>query len=194
MNKPHFLNAIYQHPLLQQQQLETLCHAHDYIEVKRGNLFVEIQQQTNAYYILEKGLARSFVFDYNGNDITTQFFTPGDIVIEAVSLFQRVPAIENIVALTDCNVWKINFDTFQTLFHSIPALTEWGRLWMAKSMFIAKYRSVQMITETAASRYLKLMAEHPEIIQQAPLKHIATYLGITDTSLSRIRKEIQTAL
>jgi DNA-binding Lrp family transcriptional regulator len=47
-----------------------------------------------------------------------------------------------------------------------------------------------MITETADVRYLQLLKEHPEVFKYAPLKNIATYLGITDTSLSRIRKEL----
>ena len=47
-----------------------------------------------------------------------------------------------------------------------------------------------MITDSAQKRYLDLLANHPQILQEAPLKHVASYLGITDTSLSRIRKEI----
>ena len=55
---------------------------------------------------------------------------------------------------------------------------------------LSEKRSLSMITDSAQKRYLDLLANHPQILQEAPLKHVASYLGITDTSLSRIRKEI----
>jgi DNA-binding MarR family transcriptional regulator len=61
---------------------------------------------------------------------------------------------------------------------------------MSEQLFVSKIRSVEMITENASHRYLKLIKEKPQVIRQAPLKQIASYLGITDTSLSRIRKEL----
>ena len=67
---------------------------------------------------------------------------------------------------------------------------EWGRLWFTFQLFSLKQRTVNMLTETATQRYLTLLKNKPQIIQNAALKQIASYLGITDTSLSRIRKEI----
>ncbi|MGO3306994.1 MAG: cyclic nucleotide-binding protein, partial [Sphingobacterium sp.] len=64
------------------------------------------------------------------------------------------------------------------------------RAWMAYELYLSKKRATEMITEPAKKRYLHLLEEKPHIIQQAPLKFVATFLGITDTSLSRIRKEI----
>jgi hypothetical protein len=61
---------------------------------------------------------------------------------------------------------------------------------VAFELYQSKMRATEMITEPATKRYLHLMQGRPQIIQQAPLKYIASYLGITDTSLSRIRKEI----
>ena len=69
-------------------------------------------------------------------------------------------------------------------------MREWGRAWFTFQLFTMKERSLGTITETAKNRYLKLMKDKPEILLNAPLKQIATFLGITDTSLSRIRKEI----
>lgn len=57
---------------------------------------------------------------------------------------------------------------------------------------MAKHRAVNMHTQNASQRYLNLVKEKPQIIKEVPLKYIATYLGITDTSLSRIRKEVMT--
>ena len=140
--------------------------------------------------ILESGLMRSFAYNYQGRDITMDFFCPHDIVIEVLSLFQQTPAQENIQALTDCVCWKIELNVFQELFHTIRGFPEWGRLWMTGRLFHFKQRSVEMVTVSAKERYMKLIREKPQVIRHSPMKHIASYLGITDTSFSRIRKEI----
>jgi len=185
----HFLYNVYQHPLLTEADLQKICDAHEKTSFSKGTFILRENEIANEYLILEKGLVRSFVHDYNGNDITTGFFSQNEIVIEVSSLFQRTPAQENIQVLTNCDCWKIDFEQFQYLFHSIEGFSEWGRGWMAQSLFESKQRSVSMITESATDRYLKLLEYKPNILRDAPLKNIASYLGITDSSLSRIRKE-----
>ena len=144
----------------------------------------------NEYYIAESGLVRSYLYDYEETEITTGFAGQGEVVIDVASLFQRVPTEDYIQCLTDCVLWKIEFDTFQELFHRLPAMREWGRAWMVFELYCSKIRSTEMITLPATKRYLQLLDQHPEVLQLAPLKHIASYLGVTDTSLSRIRKEV----
>ncbi len=184
------LKSIYQHPAFSEKDLNSIFEKHQKLNFKKGDFFLKENDISNDYFILESGVARSFVFDINNNDITINFFTECDIIIEASSIFQRIPSIENIQAETDCIVWKISYDDFQELFHSIPALTEWGRAWMSYQLFYLKNRSVEMITKSATERYLNLMESKPDVLKFAPLKNVASYLGITDTSLSRIRKEI----
>ncbi len=183
------LLQVYEHPLLSQEELKAICSLHKKVHFQRGNFMLKEGQVAGEYLILEEGLVRSFVHDYNGNDITTNFFSENEIVIEVSSLFQRIPSKENIQALTDCICWKIDFGDFQNLYHSITGFSEWGRAWMSQSLFESKQRAVSMITDSATERYLKLLEEKPSVVQNAPLKHIASYLGITDSSLSRIRKE-----
>ncbi len=184
------LRNIYQHPEFSEENLDQIFSKHQKITYKKGDFFLKENEVSNHYFVLEKGVARSFVYDINNDDITINFFTINDIIIEASSLFQRLPSIENIQAETECSVWRIDYDDFQGLFHSIPALTEWGRAWMSYQLFCLKNRSVEMITKSATERYLDLIREKPDVLKFAPLKNIASYLGITDTSLSRIRKEI----
>jgi CRP/FNR family transcriptional regulator, anaerobic regulatory protein len=186
----HPLNLIYRHPAIKDYEVETICKAHRKVIFKKGDLLLSEGQTANEYYCLEKGLIRAFAMSSEGKDVTTGFFSPNEIVIEVASLFLRVPTKENIQALTDCECWRINLDSFQHLFHTIGGFSEWGRTWMSGVLFTTKQRSISMITDSATQRYLALQKEHPEIILQAPLKYIASYLGITDTSLSRIRKDI----
>lgn len=184
------LKSIYQHPAFSEEDLNLIFDKHEKLQFKKGDFFLKENEISNAYFVLESGVARSFVYDTDNNDITINFFTEFDIIIEASSIFQRIPSIENIQAETDCLVWKINYEDFQELFLTIPALTEWGRAWMSYQLFYLKNRSVEMITKSATERYLDLIQEKPDVLKFAPLKNVASYLGITDTSLSRIRKEI----
>jgi CRP/FNR family transcriptional regulator, anaerobic regulatory protein len=135
-------------------------------------------------------LIRAYVHDYENNEITTNFFVNNEIAIEVLSLFQKTPSQENIQAITDCVCWQIDFDNFQDFFRNIPGFSEWGRAWFTISLFTMKQRSLSIITTDAKNRYLYLIKEKPLVAKHAPLKYIATYLGIADTSLSRIRKEI----
>lgn len=184
------IKSVYQHPLLSEEDLEKIAASHKKENVKKGTVILKQEQVANEYYILESGLVRAYVHDYDNNEITTEFFAENEIVIVPTSLFQRIPSQETLVAVTDAVLWKIAFEEFQQLYHSIPGFSEWGRLWFTHQLFATKQRSLEMITKTATNRYLKLMQEKPQIMQHVPLKQIASYLGITDTSLSRIRKEI----
>jgi CRP-like cAMP-binding protein len=183
------LRSLYQHPLLTPRDLQVIIAAHKPISFKKGDFLLKKGQIANAYFCVETGLIRSFVYDYSGNDITTGFIGKNEIAIDVVSLFTRVPSEEYFQVLTDCECYRIDLETFQELYHSIKGLNEWGRAWMSGSLFELKQRTIAMITESATERYLRLEAQHPQILQQAPLKFIASYLGITDSSLSRIRKE-----
>jgi|SRR5690554_4663048 len=181
---------VYRHPSFRMGELEMIQKAHHSAHLRKGDYLLQKGQIANEYHIVEEGLIRTFLYDFEGNEITTGFIGDGEVVIEVASIFQRMPTQEYIQCLTDAHLWKIDFTVFQELFHRIPPFREWGRDWMSGELYKSKIRATEMITLPAAKRYLQLVKDHPQVVQQAPLKHIASYLGITDTSLSRIRKEI----
>jgi CRP-like cAMP-binding protein len=155
----------------------------------RNDFLLEEGVVSNEYLFLEEGFMRSFAYDLNGADITTGFHTKHNVVFEVSSFFNRTVSRENIQALTDCKGWCISYEHLNMLFHTIPDFREFGRSILVRGFSALKTRMLSMITETAEERYANLLKTQPEIFQHAPLKHIATFLGITDTSLSRIRKE-----
>ena len=160
------------------------------MKFSKSEYFLQEGKTENHYWFLESGFARSFVNDTDGNDITTNFFSTSEIVIDWSSFFLRNPTRENIQALSDCVCWQLDFETFQQLFHSIETFREHGRRRLVNSYFALKNHNVSIIADQAKDRYLQLMKEKPHIVQNVSLQHIATYLGITKYSLSRIRKEI----
>ncbi len=156
----------------------------------KNEYLLKAGQVSNEYLFVESGFLRSFAYDTDGNDVTTAFYSSNQIVFEVSSYFNRTPSKENIQALTDCHGWFITFDELNNLFHTMPEFREFGRSILVKGFAGLKARMLSMITEPAEERYANLLKSNPEIVQNAPLKTIASYLGITDTSLSRIRKEI----
>ena len=143
----------------------------------------------NEYLFLENGYMRAFLLDTEGNEVTVNFYSPKSGVFEVSSFFQRVIAQENIQALTEAKGWVITFEELDNLFHSIPEFREFGRAILVKGFITLKMRTLSMINKTAEQRYASLLNSNPDLFQNAPLKFIASYLGLTDTSLSRIRKE-----
>lgn len=187
---PTLFQTFYHHPLFTSDDLQEIVSLHKKIILPKNEFLLKEGKTANAYYLVEKGLIRFYVHDFNGNEITTQFVCENEIVNEVSSLFQRVPSVQNIQAVTDTVIWKIDFNDFQHLYHTLESVREWGREWMSAQLFQSQQRSIEMITQSASSRYLQLMEHRPQVVQQAPLKQIASYLGIADTSLSRIRKEL----
>ena len=185
-----FFQTIYSHALLKKEDYEEISKAHTKIEFPQGTILLENGKIAREFYIIERGLFRSFLYDYNGNEITTEFYCPKDILIESFSLFQRIPSKENYQAISDGTAWKIEYDSFRELLHKVEGIREWGRTWATNQLFVLKQRSIDVLTISATDRYLNLIKERPQIITQSPLKYIASYLGVTDTSLSRIRKDI----
>ena len=157
--------------------------------IPKNDFFLKEGKVSQEYLFLEKGFMRAFAHDTDGNEVTTNFCSDGQVAFEVFSFFNHIPSQENIQALTDCEGWYITYQQLNSLFHELPEFREFGRSILVKGFSSLKSRMLSMITETAEQRYANLLKTNPEIFQWAPLKTIASYLGITDTSLSRIRKE-----
>jgi CRP-like cAMP-binding protein len=160
------------------------------LELQKGDLILKENKTSKETYFLENGFIRSFTFDNNGEEVTTNLFSAPCFVNDFLSFFKQQPTKENIQTLTTCKLWKMSYDVVQTNFHTHQEFREFGRIMLVTNYSILHDRMLGMIKDSAETRYLKMLEKHSDIFQNIPLKIIASYLGITDTSLSRIRKEI----
>ncbi|MBL0913278.1 MAG: cyclic nucleotide-binding domain-containing protein [Bacteroidia bacterium] len=190
MTEAHFLSRVFPTPSFSAAEQAEIITAFRQVRFAKGDHLQEEGKTARYYHFMESGLARSYATDTEGRDISTGFYTSGDIVIDWTSFFLRSPAREHIQALSTCTCWQLDFETFQRLFHTIEAFREAGRTRLVQSYVELKNQSISMITDPARERYKRLLREKPEICRNVSLKQIASYLGITDTSLSRIRREI----
>lgn len=186
----HFLNTVFASSGITKDELNIIIPKYTKVTFEKNDYLLQQGQVEKKYWFLESGFLRSYVTDTEGNDITFNLYASGDVVIDYPSIFFFAPTRENIQALTDCVCWEITFDDFQEMFNTISSFREQQRGLLVGSYFALKEHSISLIADEAKTRYLKLLKQKPHIIQNVSLKHIATFLGITDTSLSRIRKEI----
>ena len=154
----------------------------------KNEFFLREGKVSDLLYLAE-GLMRAYTFDLKGNEVTTNFFAKGRQVFDHASFFLQTPSEENIQAITDCIGYSITFEKMNTIFHSIPEFREYGRGMLVKELVSYKKRTLAVINKSAEQRYEDLIKDDKEIFQSAQLKHIASYLGVTNSSLSRIRRE-----
>lgn len=159
------------------------------VSIEKNKFLLKEGKICTASHFIENGIIRSYIYDVDGNEVTTGFFTKNNFASDLLSYFQRTPAKEYIQTVTDCETWCMTYEDMQECFHTIPEFREFGRLNIVNQYTALKRRMLSMLQETAEQRYSDLITSRPEIFQHVPLKYIASYLGITDTSLSRIRKE-----
>lgn len=182
-----FIQSIVQMPKEEAEHIAASFHP---FECKKGDILLQPGKVSDAYLFLEKGLIRSFLDDLEGNDVTTDFFMENNVAFEITSFFNRTPSETTMVAVTDCKGYSINYQQLNELFHAKPAFREFGRALLVKEFIATKQRNYAMINQTAEERYINLLQNKPQIIKHAQLKHIASYLGITDSTLSRIRAKV----
>jgi CRP-like cAMP-binding protein len=185
-----FVNQFFARFLPDAPELRQAISAHfEPVAIPRNALILEAGNVSNMYYLLESGFLRAFTIDVEGNEVTTAFYCPGNVVFEPYSFFMRAPSGESFQAITDCSAYQVSFEKLNMLFHSIPEFRELGRGILVKEFAAYKKRTLALINRSAEERYADLFETSRELFQVAQLKHIASYLGITDTSLSRIRRD-----
>ncbi|NCD68113.1 Crp/Fnr family transcriptional regulator [Mucilaginibacter agri] len=187
MNREALAQLFHSTNLVSLSTANTIADQFEHKQLLKNQYLLTAGKICDEYLFLEQGYMRAFAQNTAGEEVTTTFYVPGQMVFEVASFFNRTRSKENIQALTDCEGWFITFKQLNELFHTLPEFREFGRSVLVNSFASFKNRMLSAITETAEERYLSLLKSNPEILQHAPLKHIASYLGITDTSLSRIR-------
>jgi CRP-like cAMP-binding protein len=189
MNKDNLIQLFQSVLPMSTGKAEQLAEKYKAKKIARNEYLLKEGAVCNESHFIEEGITRSYIYDFEGNEVTTAFYSKKMFTSDLVSFFKRTPSKEYIQALTDCETWYLTYEDMQTNFHTFPEFREFGRLNIINHYSILKQRMLSMLQETAEQRYSYLINSNPEVLQNAPLKYIATYLGITDTSLSRIRKE-----
>ena len=158
--------------------------------VKKGEVFLREDQRCDHLYYIVNGFTRVYYLDLQGNEITHWFCTKDSIITSPFSFVKQEKNILFFEALEDTELLLISSMQLKKLISHQPDLSKALRNMNAEFAMVLSRRVMSIHTETAEERYLRLMEEHPLIFQKAKLSHIASFLGITQQSLSRIRKNL----
>lgn len=142
---------------------------------------------SDKIYVVETGIARAF-YHKDGKDITYAIATQNDFIGSMSSFFMQTPSNKTVETIEACVLWEFEYNTLQTLFDMNTELGKAGRLFANYGVAEMERRFDNMMFYTARERYEILLNNRSEVIQKVPLGMIASYLGISQETLSRIRK------
>jgi CRP-like cAMP-binding protein len=152
----------------------------------KKTLLLKAGMVAHRIYFIKKGFVRAFYYK-DGNPFTSWFMGEGEIIISVYSFFSRKPSFENIEVLDDCILQSISWEQLQQLYQLFTSFNITGRIITEQYYIRSEERAIDLQTLTATQRYEKLLSQYPAISQIATLGQIATYLGIKQETLSRIR-------
>ena len=139
---------------------------------------------------VEKGLLRSFTIDDKGNEHILQFGMEGWWVADLYSFLTGEPSEYNIEALEDSELLLITKSSWDLLLEEVPAFERYFRILIQNNLIATQRRLMGTISTTAEERYHKLLQDFPDISQRVPQHMIASYIGVTRETLSRLRSQI----
>lgn len=175
---------------IKEDVLDRLIDLGAFIEFPTGDLIVVSGDKENKLYLLMDGLIRKYYLDYQGNDLTHQFLEAGQVFSTQHVVFSG-QVMCNFEAVEPCKLVCFDYERVQKLMLEDPALTKIYIGILEETLRIKLVRETALLTETATERYVKLKTEIPDIDQRVSHAHIASYIGVTPVSLSRIRRTMR---
>ncbi len=154
--------------------------------LRKGESLIKEGQVNHNVYFVNKGMLRNYVMK-DGTDVTTWFFFPENFITTFESFQLQIPGIETSEALTDCELFYISFEELEKLNNASHQWERISRIFIMKFAFQMGDRLLVLQTMTAEEKYNHLIENFPEVVQNIPNKYVASYLGITRETLSRIR-------
>jgi CRP-like cAMP-binding protein len=156
------------------------------LELKKNSVLQPIGHTCKTIYFLKKGVARIYYFKED-IDITESFSFPNNIVVRFESLFAGRPSKKAIQLIEDSTIISIDAIQLFKLYDQLPEIERLFRKIFETALVETVNRVESIQFHSAEERYNALIKEAPDVIKHVPLKYIASYLGITPVSLSRIR-------
>jgi CRP-like cAMP-binding protein len=141
-------------------------------------------------YFIEEGAAYSYQLDDQGNQHVVQIALRNFWISDLNSFFTSAPGMFNIVTHTACTLRVMDKDNFEHLFIQFPIFERFFRILMQNAYCALQQRIATFNSIDAVDRYKAFIDQYPDVMQQLPQYLIASYLGITAPSLSRIRKQL----
>jgi CRP-like cAMP-binding protein len=182
----HYFNAV--SPLQAETWEAILPHFHE-TQLMAGDYFVKEHVVAHQIAFLQSGIVRAFFTNQKGQEYNKQFFVGPSSIGAYTSLLTGKSNLIPQQALTPCTIWACEYEKLTRLYPKFHDLERLARK-IAEHYFLEKEKKeLEIVLLDAAQRYELFQDEFPTVAQQIPQYHIASYLGITPTQLSRIRRQ-----
>lgn len=156
---------------------------------KGYHILEEGKIEPNVFF-MEKGIARAYV-SLDGKVETFWIGEEGVTIVSLKSYVNNRPGYETVELMEDSVLYMLKRNDLYELFENDIHITNWGRKFAEFQFLYTEERLIFMLSTTASERYLSLLKDTPDLLQRVPLECLASYLGITPVSLSRIRAKIK---
>lgn len=158
-------------------------------KLNKGDVFVREGESCKDVAFIVSGIFRSYYTSDDGVDNTYCFRFEGQMLAPYSAFITGGPSVETMQAITDAELLSVKKSKIEEQLDNDPSTIKFLKLHAEYEYLELEKRYLQLQRDSASQRYHKLVQDQPEYIQQIPLQYLASYLGITQRHLSRIRKE-----
>lgn len=190
MSKGNFLKYLTSHLHLDEEILEPIIEHCSNKKVPKGTYLLQANEHINHGFFVESGLLRQFSIDKKGKEHTISFAPENWFVTDRESVFFNEPSKYYIQAQEDSEVVLIDDNYEQSLAKQIPNFNEFNIRLLHNNIRHMQERIDLLLGATAEERYMHFIKLYPDILLRVPQIMVASYLGITPESLSRVRKDL----
>ncbi|AXG70564.1 transcriptional activator protein Anr [Kordia sp. SMS9] len=185
------------HQIYHDEQLSFTEDEVDFIEksyqkgtFQKGETILRAGEKVDYQYFVADGCLRTYLISKSGKEHTIQFAIKGWWISDYIGFFSDTNATLYIECIEDATLYKVSREAVEEIFNEVPKTERFIRKKLERAFVHFQKRILSNLSQTAKERYLNFTHEYPNIEQHVKNYHIASYLGITTESLSRIRKEI----
>ena len=190
MNSDQLINYLLQFDNLNKQQIDLINADLIFKTYKSGEYFLKAGQTSREIGFIKNGIFRVCYYDNDGNEITRYFIDELNFIADINSYNTNLPTAEYVQAVTECEVIILSKQTMENLSRTIIVWDSIISKVTTKALTEKILKVSQMMPQDAASRYLYFLEKFPNLANRIPLQYIASYIGVTKSSLSRLRREI----
>ena len=170
--------------------LEPFLEKFSKISIKKNDHLLQPGMHCAFLCYIQEGAFRVYYYDQNGKEIITWFSFQDMVVTDLLGFYQGGLSNFYVQAIEDSTLYKITKQSLNELYIKYPEFRRFGQFFAEEALTMLMERTISLHTKSAEERYLELL-QIPNFTNKVPLKYIASFLGITDTSLSRIRRNMQ---
>lgn len=176
---------------IDEEGLDMLLHDAMIKAVRSGTILLFAGDVADSLFFVVKGCLRAYFIKENGIEKTAQFFLEGQMVASFESAMTGTPSKLYIDAIEDSEVGFIRMEKLKLLASKSKSIMERFNRFLVSRLIAYMNHHASFILDNPEERYKKLLKENPDLVSRLPLQHVASYLGITPVSLSRIRARLK---